>query len=128
VVYRHPGASVPPELVDRPLFPIPTALQLWNLGTFFTLFALHRKSTTSGGTSGVFLAVYGLGRYLVGNWAAAEPVVLGMKEMQLTGMGLALVGLAFLAAWSVKYLHYPRINPRQPPAPMVLPGAGEEGK
>jgi phosphatidylglycerol:prolipoprotein diacylglycerol transferase len=97
LVYQHPDAFLPAGLLGVPTFPVPTLLQLWNLGLFGLLLAL-RGRRPDGFLLATYLLVYGLGRLLAGAWQAGAVVAAGLNSLQVVALGLMLLGAAMLIA------------------------------
>lgn len=96
LIYWHGDAAIPPELLGVPTFPAPMMLQLWNLGLFVLLLALHGRVACDGFLATVYLIVYAWGRLIIGTWQAGEVVLLGLKSTQLTALGISLLGIVLL--------------------------------
>ncbi len=94
LVYWNPQASVPPDLLGVPTFPAPIVLQLWSLGVLALLLAVRRRVPYDGLLLSIYLAGYGLGRLIVGAWQPGEPVLLGLRFLQVMALGLILLGVA----------------------------------
>jgi phosphatidylglycerol:prolipoprotein diacylglycerol transferase len=96
LVYWHPNASLPPELIGVPTFPIPIVLQVWNVGLFGLLLALDRRAPGDGTLLAVYLMAYAVGRFAVNFWRPGEAVLLGLTFYQVVALEMFLLGTGLL--------------------------------
>jgi len=96
VVYLHKDAAIPSELLDVPLFPAATVLQLWNFGLFILLIVVRDRAPFSGFLFPIYLVVYSFGRIIVSIWQSGEEFVLGLRFSQAVYAGLILLGVVLM--------------------------------
>jgi phosphatidylglycerol:prolipoprotein diacylglycerol transferase len=106
LVYWHTGTSIPPELLGVPTFPAPVVLQLWNLGLCALLVALRGRAPYDGFLFSTFLAVYGAGRFIVNAQQAGEVLLLGLKFIQIVGLGFMFLGIVFMVYLSSRAVFF----------------------
>lgn len=99
LVYWHPGASVPAELIGLPTFPAPVAMQIWNAGLLILLLFLQKHLALPGTLFLTGMILYSAGRFVINVWQIEETIILGLKPTQLVavlGVGLAATCLGIL--------------------------------
>jgi phosphatidylglycerol:prolipoprotein diacylglycerol transferase len=100
LVYWHPDASVPPELLGVPTFPAPTAMQVWNTGLLLLLLLVRDRLQRPGALFLVGMIAYSTGRFVIGIWQLETPLLCGLRPTQL--VALIIVCAAALALCSLR--------------------------
>lgn len=96
LVYWHPDASIPSNLIGVPTFPAPVAIQLWNAGLLVLLLTLRTRLQHPGALFLIGMLCYSAGRFFINIWQIENPLLLGLKPTQLVALVImcsATVGL-----------------------------------
>lgn len=102
LVYWHPAAALPPDLLGVPTFPAPTALQIWNAGLLALLIVLRKRVYRPGAVFLTCTIVYALGRFIVSIWQAREPFLFGLKQAQVISLGVIGLGIGLVYVCMVR--------------------------
>lgn len=107
LVYWHPNASIPPDLLGVPTFPAPVAMQVWNLGLLILLLVLRKRIQPAGALFLIGMIVYSVGRFIISIWQPEKSLLWGLKPTQ--AVAVTVMSVAILALL--------RLRRRAPPAP-----------
>ena len=105
LVYWHPNASIPSHLLGVPIFPIPIMIQAWNAALLLLILVLKKRSLPRGALFVTLLIGYSLGRFVIGTWQAQDPLLFGLKQTQVSSLGV--IGLATLLLVYMKVRLWP---------------------
>jgi phosphatidylglycerol:prolipoprotein diacylglycerol transferase len=86
LVYWHPNASLPSDLLRVPTFPAPVAIQVWNAGLLLLLLLLRDRLQLPGVLFLVGTIVYSGGRFIVNLWQVEDTLSMGLKPTQLVAL------------------------------------------
>ena len=96
LVYWHPNASIPAHLRGVPVFPVPTMIQVWNLGLLILLLVVRKRLHPPGILFSTCMIVYSLGRFIIGICQSQKQVLFGLKQTQLVSLGVISLGILLL--------------------------------
>ena len=102
LVYWHPDASLPRHLLGVPLFPIPIMIQAWSAALLLLILVLKKRPPPRGALFVTLLIGYSLGRFVIGAWQAQDPLWFGLKQTQVSSLGVVGLGTLLLVYMKVR--------------------------
>lgn len=96
LVYWHPNASIPGQLLGVSTFPVPTMLQVWNVGLLALLIVVGKRVHRPGFLFLACTIVYALGRFVISIWQPGEALLFGLKQTQVVSLGVISLGISLL--------------------------------
>ena len=95
-IYLNPGAMIPESLKGIPTHPYPVYEMLWDGARLLGLWLWRKRARPAGALFLTYVAVYGLGRFLLTFVRQEREVLFGLQQAQVIALGVVAVAVPWM--------------------------------